>query len=142
MSTLAEHVPEDRLERYASNGDLPEPELSYVEKHLLACAICQDRLAKVDAMRAAVEEDATVEKLSAAISFWQAHPTREGLVRLWVQAIQGQWAACLRGRQLDCRFTCGSPAMAVDTCATAFRELYPDHCCGATCVSRSAVARG
>lgn len=142
MRTYTEHVPEDRLERYASNGDLPEPELSLVESHLLACSVCQDRLARLDATRATADEDAAQQKLSAAIPLWQAHPTRDGLVRLWVQAIKRSWAACLRGRQLDCRFSCGTQGMAVDTCARALRELYPEHRCRATCVSRAAVEAG
>jgi len=44
---MAEHIPDDWLERY-SRGTLEEPYLGEVEEHLLTCEQCCQQLTKFD----------------------------------------------------------------------------------------------
>ena len=50
---MAAHIDDETLERYAMK-QLPETEAAPVEEHLLVCHHCQDRLAEIDRLLAAL----------------------------------------------------------------------------------------
>ena len=41
------HIPEDALEKYAL-GQLPDPDCTPLDEHLLICPTCQSRLEELD----------------------------------------------------------------------------------------------
>ena len=94
LAKQEEHVPDDRLKRYAVTGTLPEPEMSRVEEHLLVCPSCHDRLAVIDTRRAALDKAGRAGERQPVIPLWQIHQTPDGLVRLWVETAGDGWAAC------------------------------------------------
>lgn len=65
--SLNEHIDEELLEAYALSR-LGEPDLGYVEEHLLVCEPCRARLVQTDAFAAALRAASRPLSRSAADS--------------------------------------------------------------------------
>ena len=56
------HISADELELYAVSRDFPEGRLAAIEKHLLVCGVCQDRLQDLDRCIAAMPKALTAQQ--------------------------------------------------------------------------------
>jgi hypothetical protein len=123
------HPGEEALENYAM-GRSRGAQLAQIEKHLLVCSICQDRLEELEAFLAAMRSAA-----GAVLDSWNfVHTTKDGPVRLVAaRSESGQWTARFEGKDLEGSRDFDSLRAAHDFLVRSFAEMFPEHRCTAKC---------
>jgi hypothetical protein len=123
-----EHVSDDLLERYALNRT-SDSETAYVEEHLIVCEQCRDRFVTVEQYTRAVQGALR----SIVTELIASHEVEGRSVNLFVRPAGDQWIARISGPRLEGGMSFAARAEAEAYCHRAFREMFPEHQCGAGC---------
>jgi len=130
---IKHHASEDVLERFVM-GTLSNGPGEQLEKHLLLCQSCRDRLNDTEefviATRTAAAETTTI----SARSFRFTHDTDDGLIVSEVTRVRrGKWLAHHWGPQLDGGRTMKTLPEAISYLLESFQQMFPIHRCGERC---------
>jgi len=113
--SIEEHVGAATLERYSLGEFGPAALETVVESHLLICAACRDRLARIE-------------------PFNTVHYTQDGPIYSRITQMQdGSFAARHWGRQIDGGSRYRDLAAAREYLLESFAQMFPEHMCGEAC---------
>jgi hypothetical protein len=128
---MTNHPVADVFDDYAL-GTLPEPALARFEEHLLICGPCQDRLAAVDVLRAAVCLSESKDVRTKRLDF--SHDTEDGMIVSEVHRVgRGKWLARHYGPQLDGGKLTKTLREANTYLLESFKLMFPEHVCTLRC---------
>jgi anti-sigma factor RsiW len=120
------HISEATIEGYALGRFLGNC-AGEVEEHLLLCEFCRAKIS---------HEMQLIRALRAGFRVrMAAHTTADGVVELWIEQTGDKWIGRLKGEMLHGYRQASDQGAAFEAISTSFREMFPEHACGAFCSS-------
>jgi hypothetical protein len=130
INPCGDHLSDDRLERYAMEGERMKDGFAETEEHLLVCAECRNRLEEFEQWLEAFRR----VKIDTCVVLTVVHETETGPFYLHLERLgPGRWNASFRGLDLEGKASFGTRAEAIRHLLRSFGEMFPGHRCGLQC---------